>query len=142
MAQQAKLEALVEWLWPCVLQNVDAPAETVSRVDQSIFVDDRVVDLDRVSRIPGRRRRHKEANLLDLRRSIRNRHIDQTVNPNPSIEETPDESILQLGGCGTGKIRMQVVGTEPAASRAKIAGILWKRRGPDDYRVCFLADVD
>src|SRR5580692_7336717 len=141
MAQQAKLEALVEWLWPCVLQNVDAHADTVGRVDQSFFVDDRVVVLDRVIRISGWRRRHKEANLLDLRRSIRNRHIDQTVNPNPSIEETPDESILQLSGCGTGKIGMQIVGTEPATSRAKIASVFWERCGPDDDWVRLLANI-
>src|ERR1700674_145965 len=139
--RQSSRTDLVQRFWPRVFQNVDASADAVGRVDQPLLVDNRVVDLDGVSGIAGRSRRYKEPNLLDSRRSVRNWHIHQTVDPNPGIEETPDECALQLGGCGTRKIRMQIMGAEPPTPRAKIASVFRERRGPDDDRVRLLAKI-
>lgn len=63
---------LIEGLGPGVFEDVKSAGEAVNRVDQPILVDDDMVHFGGVVRTTGWRRGDKVADLLDLRRCVRN----------------------------------------------------------------------
>src|SRR5439155_20242472 len=106
------------------------------------LVHDRLVDLHGPSRVPRWRSSDEETNLLDSRRRTGKRHVDETVDSDASVEEAAYERVLQLGGGGSRKARVEVVGGEAAAPRAERRDIARWWRGADDDRVLLVADVD
>src|ERR1700680_1125284 len=73
---------------------------------------------------------------------MRDRSVDEAVNPYPSVKKSPDESILQLGGSRIGEFRMHIVCAEPSAVCAQCPGILRLWRSAHDYGIRLVADIE
>src|SRR5579863_3817423 len=108
----------VQRLSPCVFEDVEASGKTVCSINQSVFIDDHVVHLNRVSGAAGGRRWDEVSNLFDLRGRARkgNRLIHQAVDANAFVEKGSDKGVLQVRGCRIGEIRSQIVSARTASS--------------------------
>src|SRR5579872_3259271 len=119
-------EASVERMRSRVLKNVKATVAVIVGVDQPLFVNDREADLDAAGHIAGRGGRDEVADLFDARGCVwkRNSLIDQTVDSNASVVEGADKRVLQIRGCGAGKVGGQILSAGPSTSVAEIVDIV------------------
>src|SRR3984893_3185316 len=97
------------------LQNIEAAAETVDRVDDLAFVDEAVIELDRADRRTRGARRLEGRDLLGLVR------IGDVVGALAAVEERADDDVFGVPCIGRRRILVDVVSPEPPA--AALVGI-------------------
>src|ERR1700686_2778844 len=86
----------VERLFARISEDIEAASDAIRRVDESLLVDDHVIDLDRPARVFRRRGGYEEAHFLDAGWGSPERHVDDAINADSAVEEAADERVLEL----------------------------------------------